>query len=99
MPDSNEPVSQSTGNQATNKVSESAELLRQHLKEKDMFFSLETDMKPPRFDSLENCLKLFTSLDILDEDNKFICDHCTNEKKVCFFYVIICMYLLVACVN
>lgn len=84
MPDNNEPVTQNKGNHATNKVSESAELLRLHLKKEKKFFPLKTDNEPPPFDSLENCLKLFTSLDILDEDNKFICDHCTNERKVCF---------------
>ena len=85
MPDSNEPVSQSTGNQATNKVSECPKLLRECLEKKEgMFASLGVDKDPPPVGSLENCLKLFTSLDILDEDNKFICDHCTDElKKVC----------------
>ena len=84
MPDSNEPVSQSTKNQATNKVSECPKLLQERLKEKKMFASLGMDMDLPSVGSLENCLQLFTSLDILDEDNKFICDHCTEElKKVC----------------
>ena len=39
---------------------------------------------------LEHCLTLYTALDVLDEDNKFICDPCTDrlkkewrERKVC----------------
>ena len=59
-------------------------LLRQHLKDQDtsMFTCLEMNENfSPSPDSLEHCLKLFTSLDVLDEDNKFICDYCTDELK------------------
>lgn len=95
MPDTFEPVSPSTENQKRKDASLCPVLLQEHLKEHDMFTSLEMDaeFRPPS-DSLQNCLKLFTSLDILDEDNKFICDNCTakmrkNPQEVCFYYVAI----------
>ena len=80
MPDKIEPKSQvsESGNRA-----EHPELLQELLKEHKLYTCLELDkeLPLPSSKSLENCLKLFTSLDVLDEDNKFICDPCTNELK------------------
>ena len=49
-----------------------------------------TEMEWPSSNNLEHCLSLYTALDVLDEDNKFICDLCTDKlkkewrnKKVC----------------
>ena len=90
MPDRIEPVSPST--ETPKNASTCPILLQQHLRAQDrnMFTCLEINAEfSPSLDSLEHCLKLFTSLDVLDEDNKFICDHCTDELKkeqqeVCF---------------
>ena len=39
---------------------------------------------------LERCLSVFTDLDVLDEDNKFICKHCTEEKqRKCFLVIVV----------
>ena len=88
MPDRNEPVAPTT--ETTKNCSTCPILLQQHLKEqdKDMFTRLEMNVEfSPLSNSLEHCLKLFTSLDVLDEDNKFICDRCTEKKQqeVCFY--------------
>lgn len=44
---------------------------------------------------LEFCLSMYTDLDVLDEDNKFICQACTEKKQcVCMFnLVMISMYI------
>ena len=91
MPDSNTEPVQYTEKGDKKNASECPILLQNYLEEKhkDMFTRLQMDIEPPPSpDSLENCLKLFTSLDVLDEDNKFICDNCTDmlrkkEQKVC----------------
>lgn len=83
MPDKNtkQPLENSKSETPKN-ASECSKLLQKHLKEHGMYTCLETDAElSPSSDSLENCLKLFTSLDILDEDNKFICDKCTDELR------------------
>ena len=82
MPDRIDPVFQSTETQSPKNASECPILLQQYLKERNMITSLEInpEFSPPP-DSLEHCLKLFTSLDVLDEDNKFICDNCTDALK------------------
>ena len=36
--------------------------------------------------SLQLCLSMYTGLDVLDEDNKFICKACT-DKKQCEFKI------------
>ena len=80
MPDKNEPVSQST--ESPKDAAVCPMLLRALLEKRKMFKSLKEDAgSPPSPDSLEHCLKLYTALDILDEDNKFICDCCTEKKK------------------
>ena len=80
MPDKNEPVSQSL--ESPKNAAVCPMLLRALLEEYKMFKSLvENAGFSPSINSLEHCLKLFTALDILDEDNKFICDQCTEEKK------------------
>jgi len=84
MPDKNtEQISESRKSKTPKNVSECPKLLQEYLEKKDdMYVRLETDDKlSPPPDSLENCLKLFTSLDVLDEDNKFICDKCVEKKK------------------
>jgi len=50
-----------------------------------------TEMEWSSSNNLEHCLSLYTALDVLDEDNKFICDPCTDklkkewrDKKVCY---------------
>lgn len=85
MPDNN---GETQKNPASNNPSECPILLQEHLKKRDnMFTRLDINISPPSNGSLEKCLELFTSLDVLDEDNKFICDHCTdelrNKAKVC----------------
>lgn len=92
MPDNNEPVSPNT--ETPKDPSTCPTLLQQHLKEQDTSMFTRLEMNPefsPPPDHLEHCLKLFTSLDVLDEDNKFICDHCTkkNQQEVCSFIVCI----------
>ena len=55
----------------------------------------QTKVSQNRF-SLENCLAMHTNIDVLDEKNKFICQHCTEEKQskfVVFFIIIVC-YLI-----
>ena len=46
--------------------------------------------------TLEQSLLEFTGLDVLDEDNKFICQHCTNGKErrclICVYTVRMCVY-------
>lgn len=97
MPDMTKPVSQTKESQSPKDAAVCLKLLQAHLKERNMFSNLIMDEEhPPDPDNLANCLKLFTSLDVLDEDNKFICDPCTDElrkskkqQKVCFEYVCI----------
>lgn len=86
VPMLDKPILQSTKSQSSNNPAECPKLLQELLEKHEMLTSLVMDEEPPPpLNSLENCLKLFTSLDVLDEDNKFICDHCTKKKQeVCF---------------
>ena len=47
--------------------------LYRHATQKDTVQRFHTD--------LEHCLLSFTDLDVLDEDNKFICKSCTERKR------------------
>jgi len=46
-----------------------------------MFTKLIMDPSSGEMDELGQCLAEYTSLDVLDEDNKFICIKCTEDRK------------------
>ena len=43
---------------------------------------------------LQICLSAYTDLDVLDEDNKFICQACTRQNQCMFIITTVCIYLL-----
>ena len=53
-----------------------------------------TDPLPGKMNDLEQCLAEYTSLDVLDEDNKFICKKCTEDRKV---GLILTSYIFMPC--
>jgi len=54
---------------------------QQYLKRKGFHYQAsQTKVSHSKF-SLESCLAMHTNLDVLDENNKFICQHCTEEKQ------------------
>ena len=46
---------------------------------------------------LQFCLSMYTDLDVLDEDNKFICQACTKQNQCMFidYYIVVSMYIYV----
>ena len=46
-----------------------------------MCTKLTVDTFSGNMEDLEQCLAEYTSLDVLDEDNKFICRKCTEDEK------------------
>lgn len=63
-----------------NKVAFSSYELNLHLKTKGLpYYQLPLYNKHSAL-TLEQCLREFTSLDVLDEDNKFICQNCNNSR-------------------
>ena len=65
---------------ATNKA-ENPKLLYELLKSRGMHVRLTNEPFSTSVDDLEQCLKEHTSLDVLDEDNKFICQKCTADRQ------------------
>lgn len=67
----------------TNKA-EDPKLLQELLNDcsPQMCTKLTTDPLSRKMNDLEQCLAEHTSLDVLDEDNKFICKNCTEDRKV-----------------
>ena len=54
--------------------------LRSYLKDNDFHYQyLDKDYSADPL-TIEQCLTNFTALDILDENNKFICDKCVSTK-------------------
>ena len=49
-----------------------------------MCTKLTMDHCSEKTDDLVESLAEYASLDVLDEDNKFICVKCTENKKVCY---------------
>ena len=43
-------------------------------------------------DDMEKSLAEYTSLDVLDEDNKFICAKCTEDRKKVGKYIHIILF-------
>ena len=63
------------------KTTHNRNAFQQYLKGNDFHYqAAETKVSPSKF-SLESCLAMHTNLDVLDEDNKFICQRCTEEKQ------------------
>ena len=65
--------------------------LNSHLEERKLFhcnYSNANDLKLKT--DLEQCLLAFTSIDTLDEDNKFICQTCSNGK--CDSCIVMCIF-------
>ncbi|XP_065908211.1 ubiquitin carboxyl-terminal hydrolase 16-like isoform X3 [Dysidea avara] len=55
---------------------------QQHLKQNGYHHqTVGVENQPTLEISLENCLSMHTNLDVLDEENKFICQRCTEEKQ------------------
>jgi len=65
---------------ATNKA-ENPKLLKELLQSHGMHVRLTEEPSSTSVDDLEQCLKEYTSLDVLDDDNKFICQKCTADRK------------------
>ena len=51
-----------------------------------MCTKLTTDPLSGKMNDLDQCLAEYTSLDVLDEDNKFICKECNEDRKVGLMY-------------
>ena len=51
-----------------------------------MYTKLNMDDFCGKMDDLEQCLTEYTALDVLDEDNKFICKHCTEDREKVGYY-------------
>ena len=64
----------------TNKA-ENPKLLQELLQSHGMHVRLTKEPSSTSVDDLEQCLKEHTSLDVLDDDNKFICQKCTADRK------------------
>ena len=47
---------------------------------KQLYYQLKEYKENDRFDTLEACLRSYTTLEVLNDDNKFICDTCTKYK-------------------
>jgi len=63
------------------KVTHNRHAFQQYLKRKNLCYQAsQTRVSQSKY-SLENCLTMHTSLDVLDENNKFICQHCTEQKQ------------------
>lgn len=58
-----------------------------------MCTKLTTDAFSGNMDDLEQCLSEYTSLDVLDEDNKFICRKCTEDKEKVGWYKFLIYYV------
>ena len=54
-------------------------VFQEHLKENG--YQYQYNCTTTDHTDLEHCLSAFTDLDVLDEDNKFICKHCTERKQ------------------
>ena len=104
LPDSSTQTSHEVTNKASDETSGSSETkdkqearhpksVQDLLKERKLITKLilpVTESPDHVSNDLERCLTLYTALDVLDEDNKFICDPCTDrlkkewrERKVC----------------
>ena len=59
---------------------------QQYLIEKRLNYQSQIDTKWAETSDLENCLSMYTDLDVLDEDNKFICRACTAQKQRMYAY-------------
>ena len=59
---------------------------QQYLIEKGLNYQSQINSKWAETSNLENCLSMFTDLDVLDEDNKFICKACTAKKQCMYAY-------------
>ena len=65
-----------------------------HLQERSFFHCSYSDAKDLKLETaLEHCLLAFTSIDTLDEDNKFICQACSVGKYILIIASYVCMYL------
>ena len=54
--------------------------LRTYLKNQSFHYQYLDNVYPVETFTVEQCLQSFTILDVLDENNKFICDKCVNTK-------------------
>ena len=59
---------------------------QEYLTEKGLNYQSKLVTKWTETSDLEFCLSMYTDLDVLDEDNKFICQACTEKKQcMCMF--------------
>ena len=54
--------------------------LRNYLKNHNFYHQYLDEDYPVKPFTIEHCLQSFTMLDILDENNKFVCDKCVSTK-------------------
>ena len=63
--------------------------LRNYLKNHNFYHQYLDEDYPVKPFTIEHCLQNFTMLDILDENNKFVCDKCitTKDGKLTKLYI------------
>ena len=68
-------------------VVKSQQKFNAHLQERKLSYCSYSDTKDLKLETaLEHCLLAFTSIDTLDEDNKFICQACSVGKYIVNIY-------------
>ena len=50
------------------------------LHNKHLYYQLREYKENDNLNTLEACLRCYTTLEVLDDDNKFICSTCTNNN-------------------
>ena len=77
----NVPSSTTQSGDLSQAIAHDNNVFQEHLKKNGYkhLYRHSTQMNTVRTD-LEHCLLTFTDLDVLDEDNKFICKSCTEKK-------------------
>ena len=53
---------------------------QEYLSEEGLHHQLKSKRRQHDMNDLQLCLSLFTDLDVLDENNKFVCKACTAEE-------------------
>ena len=70
-----------------NAVTKDRDTFQQYLVKKQLNHLMKGNKEQVMNKDLHHCLLMHTDLDVLDEDNKFICQSCTAKKQRMFLYI------------